>query len=1306
MSDQTLDTALTFPENPFPGIAPFSYASRHVFFSREDESKKLIRLIVMYRAVLLYSASGTGKSSLINAGLIPRAIEEGFQPERVRVQPRFNEEIVISRIAIEEEGRPPFRPSIFTTEEFPKVVLSVDDFVKTLLQESSHTPPLIIFDQFEEWSTLFKKHSTDKEVGQATAPYARVLMAIGTLLNNRECPFKLLFAFREDYLAQLTPLLKQCPDLPDHYLRLEHLKSSQIYQAIRGPFELKGRPYRAEFSQSLAKKIQSQFQERSEGGDVRLPEVQIVCSNLYEKGKTCNDFEQIFQEEGEVKGILEQHLEQALASLEIHQQTPAVYLLMDLLTPDGTRNVVEHETLLKHVDSDLENGPKAISRELLELTLKSLDHDLKLIRREVRGEKQFWEISSEFLVPWIRRKDQERRERIEKKKLDQAEEDAKKEGDRAELLRQHKKMAIVAAVGMLALFLAACVMFVIALNAKQKAIEAKQEAIVSDVVAETRVNIDVDPELSILLAQEAVKLTELREPYDIIKRKASDALRLAIQSSQVRYTLPKADEWMLTVAWGRDEKGKLLATGSYDNSVNVWEIVSETPALELKRIATFAHTDRVNAVAFSPDGHWLAIACGDGEAKVWKLASKDLRYTTGQGEDGHKNSVTDVEFNADGSLLATASKDNTVKVWEFDAEVPKSQLEQLELKYSFDDEEYDGHTDRVNAVAFSPTTDKKWLATASHDATIKVWDVESGSLLHTLKDPDSSSMNWIYDVAFKEDSSRLATAGKDGMISIWKEGLEGNFTLLRKLAGHRGRVYSVDFGPDERLISGSFDGTAKLWDTESCTLLGTFSGHLDRVRGVAFSPDGTHVSTASWDNSAKIWSTRFNEDLLTIDGHVDEVNRVIFSPNEKYMATASTDTTAKVWEVESGNVKYTLDEGDNDGQTHTKSVNALAFSPDGRLLATGSSDATAKVWDMSSGERTISVSHEVTDGTGSVNMLAFSSDGNYLATASSDATAKIWEVSSGDMTVECVGEHDKRLNAVAFSPDGKFLVTGGKDDKAVIWKWDTSSCHKHKLFEHNTDINAVTFSPVQHGLYVAIASDDGTTLIWDAETENTMPLDDKQDFEVRDVVFNGDGSRLATAMSNGEAKVWERDIKSEGYDLNKKSYKLLGTFTGHADRITSLAFSPDSHVLATASLDHTVRLITLDSNRLKELANARKTRSKLTEKECGKYKTILFDHCEPILLVARGDDMAKAGHVTAAIEIYRAAQALDDSLQFNHEKRAKKIAKIGELEKKRSLSKAGYVNTTKVSHQNTNDLIPTLDREEVQNKTGNFKKAA
>lgn len=402
------------PDFPYPGIRPFSYAYRNIFFGREVETRALSRLVVMYRGVLLYSDSGAGKSSLLNAGLVPVMKKEGYGPERIRVQPKTGEEFIVERVSEETEGQSRFLPSIFMTDdEHERTVISVAHFLETLHRRAGDARPLLVFDQFEEWVTLFEEtFRADTREGER-ATQGRILNTIASLINNNTLPVKVLISLREDYLARLTPLFETCPNLPDQYLRLGSLSGDQVYQVIRQPFETYPGRYRPQLHATLAKQIQSQFEERRGGAEIRLTEVQIVARSLFETGKEGSELDGLFAKMGGVRGVLERYLEHTLESLASMQRGPAVGLLTRMVTSAGTRNVISRDDLLRRVELE-----DATPYEVLSNTLDGLEQGAKLVRRERRREVYYYEIASEFLVEWIRKKSEERQRQAERKRIE------------------------------------------------------------------------------------------------------------------------------------------------------------------------------------------------------------------------------------------------------------------------------------------------------------------------------------------------------------------------------------------------------------------------------------------------------------------------------------------------------------------------------------------------------------------------------------------------------------------------------------------------------------------------------------------------------------------------------------------------------------------------------------------------------------------------------------------------------------------------------------------------------------------------
>ncbi|MBD2361325.1 ribosome assembly protein 4 [Anabaena minutissima FACHB-250] len=492
--------------------------------------------------------------------------------------------------------------------------------------------------------------------------------------------------------------------------------------------------------------------------------------------------------------------------------------------------------------------------------------------------------------------------------------------------------------------------------------------------------------------------------------------------------------------------------------------------------------------------------------------------------EGHSNLVNSVAYHPDGKQLASASADKTIKIWDISTGKTLQTLS--------------GHSNWVNSIAYSP--DGQQLASASWDKTIKIWDISTGQPLRTLSGHSSP----VISIAYSPDKQQLASASIDSTIKIWDI---STGKLLTTLSGHSSSVYSVTYSPDgQHLASASADNTIKIWNISTGKPLQTLSGHDDSVISIVYSPDGQHLASASWDKTIKIWDISTGKPLKTLSGHSNSVISIVYSPDGKQLASASDDKTIKIWDISTGKPLKTL-------SGYSNWINSIVYSPDGKQLASVSDDRTIKIWDIGTGKPLQTLSGH----TDWVNSVAYSPNGQQLASASGDKTIKIWDISRGRVLKNLSG-HSSWINNVTYSPNGQQLASASGDKTIKIW--DISTGKATKTFSGHTD-SVISVAYSLNGEQLASASGDKTIKIWDISTGKPLKTFSGHTDKVYSVAYSPDGEQLASASGDKTIKIW--DIHTG---------KPLKTFSGHNNSVISVVYSPDGKQLASASFDKTIKI--------------------------------------------------------------------------------------------------------------------------------------
>jgi len=563
--------------------------------------------------------------------------------------------------------------------------------------------------------------------------------------------------------------------------------------------------------------------------------------------------------------------------------------------------------------------------------------------------------------------------------------------------------------------------------------------------------------------------------------------------------------------------GQFVATGSADNSVKLWDAKSYR---ELRTLA--GHLRGVKAVAFSPDGRWLASGSIDGVIKVWEVSGgQELRSMSDNG------SVTALTFSHDGRMLATGNMERSVRV--FDPGTGNVLRN------------FASHSDKITCLAFSP--DNKVLASGSDDKTIMLWDVTGGRDARTLK----GHTDKISAMIFSSDNKVLATASLDGTIKLWQQSTGRE---QRTIDGP-GKVLAVAFTPDmTSVLAALANNTISRWSVLTGRAgrpsAGINQNDTLEAISIAFSPDGRRLASSTGDKTVQIRDVESGQELGTLATHSYGVYATAFSPNGKWLASGGKENTVKLWELATGRELRTLDP--NGGF-----VNVVAFSRDSKLLASGNLSGGITLWQVDTGLRSGSLAGH----SGSINALDFSPDGKWLASASGDQTVKLSDVATRREVRTCSG-HSAEIYALAFSPDGRWLASGGADKTIKIWDAATG-VEKATLKGHGGEVSAIVFNP--DGKSLISAGEDKTIRIWDLETKREVRSLAGHSRQVKALAITPDGQQLASGSADTTVRLWDVASGRETRSL-----------TGHLSEIYTVTFSPDAHWLASGSDDGSIRI--------------------------------------------------------------------------------------------------------------------------------------
>ena len=1144
---------------PYRGLAAFGTADSEWFFGRDDLADLLARLAADGPAgtpIVVTGPSGSGKSSLLQAGLIPR-LSASAPP-----------------------GKPPPATVLLTPGADP--VGALGDLAGALADRAGAAGQaaeraVIVVDQFEEVFTACEREDQRQQFITALCELSRTALVV--------------LGLRADFYAHAL----RYPGLTDSLQRRQvvvgPMTEDELRQTILGPARKAG----ITLEPGLAELLISELTPRAGGapaglaspGSGSLPLLSHALRMTWERSRNGRLTVADYRAVGGIRNAVAQTAEAAYTALEEPDKVVArrLFLHLVLVSDDapiargrvplaeltgaagtgaagtgaagtgaaGTGaagRVLERFVAERLVTVDAEHAEIAHEALLgawprLHAWVSAEQEDLT-IRHRVRAAATAWQLSGRddaallrggplaIAADWADRaagRDELSPQVSDFVGASRAHEKARQATRRRQVRRLRQLSAALAALAILSGGLAAY-----AFQQRQSAAAARNQADSREVALEAEQLLGQDPALAAQLSDTAYRISPTRL-----------ALASLLESAAYPVAARFSDTSSLVQAVALTPSRRVLAVAAADGTLRLWNVARPGRPVPLGPSLT-RPGPTLYAAAISPSGGILAAAGAAGTIALWDIADPSHPVPLGRPLTGPRSTVYSVAFSPGGHLLAAASNDHTVRLWDIaDPRHPVAVGGPLAGPAA------------VEAVAFSPAGNI--LAAASADAKIWLWNLASPSRPVPLGGPLAGPTDVVDSLTFNPSGSVLAAGSRDGSVWRWNISRPGHPAAIgAPLSNATDWVNAVAFSPDGHIIAAaSSDDQVLLWNAVTGQLLGTLPGPQP-VTSLAW--DGNHTLIAGGaDGMVRLW--RVPGPILLAGGGVNDIS---FSPAGGLLAVAGPDL--QLWNSRTRTMTAAA-------ASPGTFANAVAWAPGGRLLAAGYGAGYLRLYQVSGRGLTPVGAPLTATSHGLVEYVAFSPSGRLLASAADDGTVRLWSLADPAHPHQVAILHDAGDNyvfSVAFSPNGQVLAAASSDN--LVRLWDVRDPARPRLIGGPLTGPAsyaisVSFSP--DGRVLAVGSADKTVRLWDVRDPARprligRPLTGPEGY-VYSVAFSPGGGTLAAGSTDGTIWLWKVSDPARPVLITHVTDAL--TPTGH---VYSVAFSPGGGTLAAGSSGGSVRL--------------------------------------------------------------------------------------------------------------------------------------
>lgn len=1133
-------------KNPYKGLQAFEEADAEDFFGRNELIEHIKQRLTdddeYKRFLAVVGSSGSGKSSVVKAGLIP-AIRRGELPES-------DQWFIVEML-------PGNRPLEELETAFLSIATNVPDHMLERLQANEYgiinvldeilpddgSELLLYIDQFEEVFTRVENEFIRQ----------RFLDSLHTCITDPSSRIRIIITIRADFYDR--PLnYSGFGDLVRRRTEVVlPLSREELRAAIVGPAERAGIYIDDQLVAAMIEDVNAQ--------PSALPLLQYALTELFNRRTDNTITLSTYEATGGVSGALARRAEDLYKQLEKAGKQAARQLFLRLVQlgegSDDTRRRIhwnevvslkernptvqtvidtygKYRLLAFDVDPVNRIPTLGIAHEALinqwDRMRRWLDdnrEDLILHRRLTSAAAEWavanrddsylatgtrldqwieWEADSDLVLTQeeadFLHDSMDRRQRIQDEEAERLAREERLERRSRRFLYAFVVFLVIAAIGSLALSL-------VALNQRSEAQEARTAA------EENAQQAEINADQAQSNAEEAERNAQEAELNAAVANRNSaeaQSLRLAT-GAQLALTDHNTDlALLLALEANHISRAPLLAQRS----------LFEAAYAPGTRFVFDMHEDWVLAVAHSPT---QPFAVTGGQDNILYVINTNNNTILTQ-MNNHTDNITAIEYSANGSWVVSGSTDQTVILWNTTLWLPT--------------QTFSGHEAPVLGVAITRSGQR--IVSSDQDGVIILWDTDTGEEIRRFERHNGA----VWDVEFSVDGSRLISVGEEGNAIVWDvmTGIE-----MVRYTGHDGRIYSVDVSPDGQWVAtaGIGSNSINLWNIDTADEERHLVGHADWVYDATFSPDGRTVLSSSQDTTIRLWDVDSGSEIIRLSGHDSAVRSIAYNVDGTRAISGSYDTVVRLWDIENGAEIDRL-------VGHGSDVYAVAINHDGTRAISASADNALILWNLERGRQI----RRFEGHTDRVRDVAFDPEDRLAVSASYDNTLILWDVNSGDAIRQFVG-HTDQVRAVAYSPDGTKIVSGSLDNTVRVWDVRTGETI-HILEGHEGWVRGVDIS--RDGRYILSGSGgDMTVRLWDMQTGEQLHIFEGHTDWLWDVAFSPDGNLAASSASDSTIILWDLE-----------TYEIVRRYEGHTGPVYNVAFSPFGLRILSASADGTVRL--------------------------------------------------------------------------------------------------------------------------------------